>query len=119
MTIDAARVRDLLAKITPLAVEYYELTGKPLGITGEVAEFVAADRLGLELMGARSVGYDAIRHTPGGPIRIQIKGRVYGEDSNPGQRIGRIKRDLQCDFVLLVLLDKATMEPHHCCPAIS
>jgi hypothetical protein len=26
-----------------LAAEYYQLTGKPLGVTGEVAEFVAAD----------------------------------------------------------------------------
>ena len=41
-----ARVREILAKVKPLAVEYYRLTGKPLGVTGEVAEYVAAEILG-------------------------------------------------------------------------
>ena len=44
-----ARVREILAKVKPLAVEYYRLTGKPLGVTGEVAEYVAAEILGLTL----------------------------------------------------------------------
>lgn len=37
---DAAieRVREILATVKPLAAEYYRLTGKPLGVTGEVAE---------------------------------------------------------------------------------
>jgi hypothetical protein len=41
-----ARVREILATVKPLAVEYYRLTGKPLGVTGEVAENIAADLLG-------------------------------------------------------------------------
>jgi hypothetical protein len=32
------------------ATEYYRLTGKPLGVTGEVAEYVAAEILGLTLI---------------------------------------------------------------------
>lgn len=36
-----------------LAAEYYRLTGKPLGVTGEVAEYVAAETLGLVLADAR------------------------------------------------------------------
>jgi hypothetical protein len=78
-----------------------------LGITGEIAEYLAAEILGLELVAARTVGYDAIRGTE----RIQIKGRAYGLHAKPGQRISRIKLDAPCDTMLLVLLDNATLEP--------
>jgi hypothetical protein len=107
----AWRVRNLLAAAKPLAAEYYQLTGKPLGVTGEIAEYVAAEKLGLELAPPRTAGYDAVRHTPQGPRRFQIKGRAYGDDAKPGQRIGRIKRGAPCDAVLLVLLDNRTLEP--------
>jgi hypothetical protein len=101
-----ARVREILFAIKPLAAEYYRLTKKPLGVTGEVAEYVAAETLGLTLAPARTVGYDALR----GSERIQIKGRAYGENAKPGQRMSRIKVDAPCDTVLLVLLDNATLE---------
>ncbi|WP_316172493.1 MULTISPECIES: transposase [unclassified Bradyrhizobium] len=91
-----------------LAAEYYALTGKPLGVTGEIVEFAAAECLGLELSVARAAGYDAIRHGSGGPVRILIKGRACTESANRGERIGRIKPDSACDVVLLVLLDAAT-----------
>jgi len=105
------RVREILAEVKPLAAEYYRLTGKPLGVTGEVAEYVAAEMLGLELAPPRTAGYDAIRRTPAGPVRIQIKGRACGEDAKPGQRLGTIKQGAACDTVLLVLLDNRTLEP--------
>ncbi len=108
---DIARVREILATVKPLAAEYYRLTGKPLGVTGEVAEYIAAETLGLVLADARTPGYDAIRQTPHGSERIQIKGRAHGEDAKPGQRISRIRTDAACDAVLLVLLDNKTLEP--------
>ncbi len=108
---DAHRVREILAAVKPLAAEYYRLTGKPLGVTGEVAEYIAAELLGLELAPPRTAGYDAIRQTPDGPVRIQIKGRAFGEDAKPGQRLGTIKQGAACDTVLLVLLDNRTLEP--------
>lgn len=73
---DAARVRYILGAVKPLAAEYYRLTGKPLGVTGEVAEYVASSVLGLELAPPRTKGYDAIRRGPDGEERIQIKGRA-------------------------------------------
>ena len=105
------RVREILAAVKPLAAEYYRLTGKPLGVTGEVAEYVAAEILGLELVPPRTAGYDAIRHANDGKQRIQIKGRAYGDDAKPGQRLGTIKKGSPCDAVLLVLLDNRTLEP--------
>lgn len=103
-------VKTILDAIKPLAALYYQQTGKPLGVTGEVAEAAAAEALGLELVSARTVGYDAIRHTPDGPERIEIKGRALGDRVHAGQKIGRIRRNADCDTVMLVLMDNATLE---------
>ncbi len=103
---EAQRLREILAAARRLAVEYYELTGKPLGVTGEVAEFVAAETLGLNLAPPRTHGYDALR----GRERIQIKGRAHGKKADSGQKIGRIKTDALFDVALLVLLDNATLD---------
>ncbi len=82
------------------------MTGKPLGMTGEVAEFSAAQILGLELAEARQPGYDAIRKEEGKVTRIQIKGRCIPANAKPGQRLGRIQLDKEWDTVLLVLMNE-------------
>jgi len=105
------RAWEILAEVKPLAVEFYRLTGKSLGVTGEIAAYVAAKMLGLLLADARTPGYDATRQGQNGIERIQIKGRAYGEKAKPGQRMSRIKLNADCDVVLLVLLDNATLEP--------
>ena len=107
---DAERIKEILAAVKPLAVEYYRITGKPLGVTGEIAEYLAAKHLNLKLAKARTAGYDAIRETELGEQLIQIKGRASGNDAKPGQRLGRIKANGECHSVLLVLLDDA-LEP--------
>lgn len=60
-----AAIRSILAEVKPLVAEYYRLMGWPLGVTGEVAEYVAADLLGLKLAPPRMKGYDAIREIDG------------------------------------------------------
>ncbi len=108
----SARIKKIIAEVKPLAAEYYRLTGKPLGVTGEVAEYLAAQILNLDLAPARTDGYDAIRHEKNGSkVRIQIKGRALGESATRGQRMGTIKRNAACDIVMLVLLDNATLDP--------
>jgi hypothetical protein len=107
----AQRVREIIETLKPLAIEYYQLTGKPLGVTGEIAEVAAADALGLELVVARTRGFDAIRKTVAGEEHVQIKGRACTSKPNMSQRLGKIKRDSACDVVLLVLLDVATLAP--------
>ncbi|MDD4617068.1 MAG: hypothetical protein PHW76_08170, partial [Alphaproteobacteria bacterium] len=83
MEQNEARVRKILAAVKPLASEYYRLTRKPLGVTGEIAEYIAAETLGLKLAPARTEGYDTLRGTE----RIQIKGRAFASDANKSQRI--------------------------------
>ncbi len=40
-----AGVKEILAAVKPLAIEFYALTGKPLGVTGEMAEYIAVESL--------------------------------------------------------------------------
>lgn len=98
-------LESLLTQAKVLAKEYRRLTGKPLGITGEVAEVTAARLLGLRLAGARQPGYDAIRESNGREEKLQIKGRLLTDRSKPGQRLSRITADHDWDAVALVLLD--------------
>jgi len=102
---ESQAIFEVLGEVKKLAKQYYRLTGKPLGITGEVAEFEAARILGLELCSVRQAGYDAIRHTPEGDIQLQIKGRCTSAKAKPGQRLGTIQLQKPWDAVLLVILD--------------
>lgn len=98
-------VLEILAEAKKLAQRYRALTGKPLGITGEVAEYEASRILGVELTPARQAGYDAIETRDGQTFLLQVKGRCVLEDSKPGQRMGAIDIQKKFDAVLLVLLD--------------
>ena len=59
------RVLAILHDAKALAREYYQLTGKPLGVAGEVAEYEATRLLGVELGPARQAGYDAVEQRNG------------------------------------------------------
>lgn len=97
-------IERLLTKAKKLARQYRALTGKPLGITGEIAEFYAAKYLRLQLAPARSAGYDAVRATGKRTVRIQIKGRcIAGKERG---RVPRISLVHGWDRVALVLLDE-------------
>ena len=103
--MDEDKLLELLAQAKELAQQYRRITGKPLGITGEVAEYEAARLLGLKLAPARQAGYDATEEKNGYSRRFQVKGRCLLDDSRPGQ-LGSIKIDTEWDAVLLVLLDQ-------------
>ncbi len=98
---------EILSDVKKLAIEYYDLTGKPLGVTGEIAEVEAADKLGLDLAEVRTEGYDAIRRHGKRRTRIQIKGRriLDGKPLYQG-RVSKIDLTKPFDTVALVLLDQ-------------
>ena len=54
----------LLGEAKRIAKQYRRITGRPLGITGEIAEYEAARLLDIELSPVRQAGFDAIRRTP-------------------------------------------------------
>jgi hypothetical protein len=101
----SVRLRELLGEVKLLAREYYLLTGRPLGVTGEMAEYEAARILGLQLAVVRQDGYDAIRATPGGDQLLEIKGRCV-PGGGGSQRVGSIDLEGAWEAVLLVLLDE-------------
>ena len=100
------RILEILGAAKKLAQEYHALTGKPLGITGEVAEYEAARILGVELTPARQAGYDAVEAKDGAVRRLQIKGRCLLDNCKPGQQLGSIKLNNEWDAVLMVVLDQ-------------
>lgn len=102
--VDISRLGEIISQAKKLAWEYKTLTGKPLGITGEVAEYEAARLLNLQLCDARQSGHDAIQKRPTGDKKIQIKGRCV-RSKKSGQRVPSIKLKHDWDSVMLVLLD--------------
>lgn len=103
-------IADLMRRAKRLAKEYRVRTGRPLGVTGEVAEYEACRLLGLRLAPVRQQGYDAIKKIRSGVRRLQIKGRVLLPGAKPGQRLSTISLKHEWDAAVLVVLDE-DLEP--------
>ncbi len=101
-TLDIAALRSVIRDAKEVAKRYRNLTCKPLGITGEVGEFTAAELMTQRLTGARQPGYDAV--APDGH-RIQIKARCVLPDSKKSQRLGSIRLKHEWDTVMLILMN--------------
>lgn len=106
-TCDLKALAPVIEQAKRLAIDFRKLTGKPLGVTAEVAEFEAARLMNVSLCVAREPGCDALGTRDGRELRIQIKSRVILPDSKPGQRVPSIKLKHPWDVVWLVLLDAA------------
>jgi hypothetical protein len=102
-SVDLEQLARVILEAKRLAIGYRRLTGRPLGITGEVAEYEAARLLGLRLAVILQSGYDA---TQDDGTKLQIKARCILNDSKPSQQVGGIKLDKEWDAVLLVILDE-------------
>lgn len=100
--LDLAAIGKIIDRAKRVAKDYRKLTGRPLGITGEVAEYEASRILNLRLTEARQPGHDATRADG---AKIQIKGRIVLEGSKRGQRVGSIRLDHDWDAAVLVLLN--------------
>src|SRR5258708_31296915 len=96
------QVMGILRQAKLLARRYRALTGKPLGITGEVAEYEAAQILGVKLEKARNAGFDATERKNGAVRRLQIKSRCFLHNCKPRQRLRDI--DIRKDWVPLLSL---------------
>lgn len=107
---DLTTIGKLLGSAKQIAKEYRQITGKPLGITGEVGEYEAARILGIKLAEARQTGYDAVRRTGEKTTRIQIKTRCLPANAKQGQRLGSIRLEKPWDSIVVVLLDEE-LEP--------
>ena len=99
-------VDKLISEARRIAAEYRRATGKPLGISAEIASHDACTYLELEA-NEEAIGYDAVGlkgHREG--RRFQIKGRAIFDEQKGGQRLGQIKVEQDWDKILLVLMDE-------------
>ena len=69
-------ILEILKEAKVLARRFYRLTGKPLGVTDEVAEYEAATKLGLLLHPARQAGYYSV---PYYLVKHQLEGRLTAQ----------------------------------------
>jgi hypothetical protein len=106
-TINLEELASIIKDAKAVAKRYRKLTGRPLGITGEVAEYEAAKLLGLRLARVRQDGYDALREGGEAANRLQVKGRCILDGGKRSQQVPSINRKKDWDGVLLVLLDEA------------
>jgi len=99
-------VDKLISEARRIAAEYRRATGKPLGISAEIARHDACTFLELEPH-EDATGYDA-RGLTGEreDLRFQIKGRAIFDEKKGGQRLGQIKIDQDWDKILLVIMDE-------------
>jgi hypothetical protein len=100
------RLVEVLLQVKVLAREYYDLTERPLGVTGEIAEYEVARIMDLKLADARQSGYDAIRKVGNKTELLQIKGRRLTPKAKRSQSVGSINLKHDWHAVLLVLLDE-------------
>ena len=97
-------LREVVDQARKLAVRYYALTGRPLGITGEVGEYEACRLLALKIAPARECGYDAL-DARGRRIQIKARSVPTGRKAIGSQMLGSIDLAGPWDAVVLVLLD--------------
>jgi hypothetical protein len=98
-------VEKLMREARKLAADYRRATGKPLGISTEIAVHDVIRLMGLVPAQPNAGGYDAIGTGPRQGKYIQIKGRTLFEDSKGVQRIGQLKTEQEWDSVMLILMD--------------
>lgn len=99
-------VDKLISEARRIAADYRRATGKPLGISAEIACHDACTYLGLKAQDD-AIGYDAIGlNGEREGEHFQIKGRAIFDEKKGGQRLGQIKVDQDWDKILLVLMDE-------------
>ncbi|MFZ0254613.1 MAG: hypothetical protein WAN46_02965 [Gammaproteobacteria bacterium] len=102
----------LIAQTRRLAAEFRALTGRPLPVSAEIAQYDASRLLELDPVSAGTGGYDALGRGSRSGRRIQIKGRVIPDEGRGAHRIGQLKLDQDWDILMLVLMDEQ-FEPSH------
>lgn len=99
-------VDKLMREARKLAADYRRATGKPLGISTEIAVHDVIRLMGLIPAEPHAGGYDAIGTGSREGKYIQIKGRTLFGDSKGSQRIGQIKAEQDWDSIMLILMDE-------------
>lgn len=98
------RITEILDEVKRLAKEYKQITGRIMGVTGEIAENETSKLLNLELMQVRNPGYDSIKKVNDKIIRYEIKGRIKSSKYR-SQRTSKININKDWDKLLLTIMN--------------
>lgn len=107
--MDVYDVDKLMQQARKLASQYHQVTGKPLGISNEIAVHDVVRLMELQpavSINAESLGYDAVGAGSRQGKRIQIKGRTISNQAKSNPRIGQIKLDQDWDLVMLIIMNE-------------
>lgn len=99
-------VDKLMQEARKLAADYRAATGKPLGISNEIAVHDVIRLMQLRAAPLGDGGYDAVGTGMHEGKLIQIKGRTINPESSSSQRIGQIKVDKEWDSIMLILMNE-------------
>lgn len=99
-------VNKLMQEARKLAADYRAATGKPLGISNEIAVHDVIRLMHLRPAPSGDGGYDAIGTGLRDGKLIQIKGRTMTPGGSSNQRIGQIKVEQEWDSIMLILMDE-------------
>ncbi|NCS87600.1 MAG: hypothetical protein AUK34_04915 [Ignavibacteria bacterium CG2_30_36_16] len=98
------RINEILNEVKRLAKEYKLITGRVMGVTGEIAENETSKILGLELVQVRNPGYDSIKKDNEKIIKYEIKGRIKSNKYR-SQRTSKININEEWDKLLLTIMN--------------
>lgn len=99
-------VDKLMQEARKLAASYRLATGKPLGISNEIAVHDVIRLMQLRPAPLGDGGYDAIGTGMRDGKLIQIKGRTVNPNASSSQRIGQIKQEQEWDSIMLILMNE-------------
>ena len=102
MNLESLDDTGLVEALRQLAQQWKQRFGRGLGVTPELAEVYACQKLGLKRMPSGNQGFDAIDREG---TRYQIEGRApnRGDIVNPAGRVGRFV-NFDFNYALLVIL---------------
>lgn len=100
----------MMEAVRAVGAAYRQRTGRPLGVTGELGEYLAARQLGLTLLQERLPGVDATRINATGEMdRVLIRTRALPMSAMEGRRIGTLPESDEATHLVLVLLDEESL----------
>jgi dUTP pyrophosphatase len=100
----------LMEAVRALGAAYHQRTGRPLGVNGELGEYLASRHLGLTLLEERVPGVDATRTAPTGAVQpVLIRTRALDMADMEGRRIGTVPENEETTHLVLVLLDEMSL----------
>jgi len=100
----------LMEAVRALGAAYRQRTGRPLGVNGELGEYLASRHLGLTLLEERVPGVDATRTTANGEVQpVLIRTCALDMAAMGGQRIGIVPGNEETTHLVLVLLDEKSL----------